>query len=81
MQTKTSARTDEEWLEAFRRGERVQNEHTLTHFKTTPELCKKHYPRDVVCAVDKDGDDRDVLECMHCGKQWEAACTFDEDFA
>lgn len=63
-------------LEKFRRGERVQNDHTLTIFKCKPTECEQHIWRTVVCV-----SERDICECSICGEQREFACNFDEDMS
>jgi hypothetical protein len=77
----SNGKSQRELLEAFRRGERIQNEHTLTGFKNQPDECWHVNERTIVCATDSDGDDRDVVECSNCGRQRETACNFDEDMS
>lgn len=72
-------RTDSEWIVAFRAGERVVNEFTWKNF-TQPQ-CGSCMPRTIVCGTDPEGDDRDIVECARCGRQWETSCNFDEDMS
>lgn len=67
--------TDQEAIEAVRRGERVAGTHSLHTTETPDPLCRHSY-RTLFC----DGD-TDVVECLTCGLQRLARCTFDEDFA
>lgn len=57
------------------------------HARHDPTLCHDPFGRGPQCGtarcVDCCGveDDRDILECERCGKQWSVRCTFDDDFA
>lgn len=45
-----------------------------------PELCSNDRCHERGRVVKCTGD-MDVIECGTCGKQWEAACNFDEDMS
>jgi choline dehydrogenase-like flavoprotein len=54
------------------------------HAAETPGRCQPyHHPCPEPRCVDCCGieDDRDIMECPHCGKQWATRCTFDEDYS
>ena len=62
-------------------GGRIRGGYSL-HEAEKPNLCQPYHhrcpeARVVDCCGVEDG--RDILECPHCGKQWSARCSFDED--
>lgn len=67
---------DREDLEKHRRGERINNDQSLSVFKSLLNDGHQHNWRTIVCV-----DDRDVCECSACGQQQEFSCNFDEDFS
>lgn len=40
--------------------------------------CHQHGRCVDCCGVE---DDRDIIECQKCGKQWSESCSFDEEFS
>jgi hypothetical protein len=75
--------TDREWIEAFRRGERVHAECSLYPEVKSGACTGREHPhwRTIVCGTDSDGADRDIVECSRCGCQREVGCNFDEEYA
>lgn len=54
------------------------------HDTEKPELCQKHLrscpePRTVDCCGVV--EERDIVECSRCGKQWSVPCNFDQDYS
>lgn len=54
------------------------------HDAEKPDRCQPYHhrcpePRCVDCCAVV--DERDILECPHCGKQWTVPCSFDEDYS
>ena len=74
METPDQERT---FLAAAVRGEHIAPE--LSLFPNGPKAQRApcdHYDRAIVCV-----DDKDVVECVHCGRQRVTRCTFDDDYA
>lgn len=68
--------TDDEAIAAVRRGERVKGPHSL-HNSEDSDKCPgyDHACRTIFC-----NSDRDVVECMRCGRQKVTRCDFDEEY-
>lgn len=52
------------------------------HKAEMPDRCQPYHhacPEARVVDCCKMVPDCDILECPHCGKQWSARCSFDED--
>jgi len=67
-------------------ADRVYGGYSL-HEQHKPELCPSRIGRSPECGearvVDCCGveEDRDIVECALCGKQWSVRCSFDDDFS
>lgn len=73
--------TDRELLEKRYVGGRIVAGCSL-HDAEKPDLCQRQHlrcpePRVVDCCGV--ADERDIVECPRCGKQWTVPCFFDED--
>lgn len=68
--------TDDEAIAAVERGERVKMPCSLKDTESPDSWKCRHRWREIAC-----NSDRDVIECMDCGKQETCACTFDDEYA
>lgn len=68
--------TQNEGIEAARRGERVSGKHSI-RAEANPERC----PRGCAWLVLFCNNEEDVVECRRCGAQKVTACSYNEDFA
>ncbi len=64
----------QEWIDAYKRGERVRSDTSVFPEELVIAGCKHFRERPIAC-----NGDEDVVECDQCGRQRLATCNFDAD--
>ena len=66
----------QEWIDAYKRGERVLSDTSLFKERLGIPTCQHQRERTVAC-----NGDEDVVECDKCGRQRLTSCNFDDDMS